>query len=198
MWRAAGVAVSRVAGRRRPSGSASTEAGVEEGDQSLGSDPARRQRSLPDPRDRFAERAVRAACGRTRLGARPGRGAAARPRASTRRALVRSIRSSERLTSNLRLPGSCSGIRIGEGAPLPGPALQVDVAAEELGQLADDREARGRSPGARGSGRRPPGPGPPAWRNFSKIFSRSSSAIPIPVSLDLDHRRTAPRPGPRA
>ena len=29
-----------------------------------------------------------------------------------------------------------------EGAPLPGLAFQVDVAAQQLGQLADDREAQ--------------------------------------------------------
>ena len=82
-----------------------------------------------------------------------------------------------------------------ERAPLARLALQVDVAAEELGQLADDRQAQARSPGARGSGRRRPGRGALAWRNFSKIVSRSSSAIPMPVSSTS---MTTNRPSARA
>ena len=81
-----------------------------------------------------------------------------------------------------------------EGAPLAGLALQVDVAAQELGQLADDRQAQA-------------GPlvlagqdvvslaGQLAWRNFSKIVSRSSSAIPMPVSSTS---MTTNRPSARA
>ncbi len=69
-----------------------------------------------------------------------------------------------------------------ERAPLAGLALQMDVAAQELGQLADDRQAEARYPGARGSGRSRPGRAALAWRNFSKIVSRSSSAMPMPVS----------------
>ncbi len=83
-----------------------------------------------------------------------------------------------------------------EGAPLARLALEVDVAAQQLGQLADDREAQARSPGARGSGRPRPGRAALAWRNFSKIVSRSSSAMPMPVSCDLDDHE--PALGPRA
>ena len=63
-----------------------------------------------------------------------------RPNGSTRRAFERSMRSSERFTSNCRLPGSCSGSRTVNVLPCPGWLLRRDVAAEQLGQLADDRE----------------------------------------------------------
>ena len=114
---------------------------------------------------------------------------------STRRALVRSIRSSERVTSNLRLPGSMQRDADRERAPLAGLALQVDVAAEELGQLADDRQAQAGPLVLAGQDVRRPGPGALAWRNFSKIVSRSSSAMPMPVSWTS---MTTNRPSARA